>query len=158
MRLQEREGRNKKKGQLQREKHQLQQEKGPCPAEPVVCIELLGWTQSWIQRVFDLSSSSDPERKFSHPGCGATFPSPSLRPPRFIRLRGDRLAGSCAVLRCPLAHAANGQQHSSSCFVCDSQHHGLVQGGALAPALAGPTYPPPPLLRSGAAHLQVQKQ
>jgi hypothetical protein len=26
--------------------------------------------------LFDLSSSSDPERKISYPGCGATFPSP----------------------------------------------------------------------------------
>jgi hypothetical protein len=41
------------------------------------------------------------------------------------------------VLRCPLASTANGQQHSSSCFVCNSQYHGPVQGGALAPAAGG---------------------
>jgi hypothetical protein len=52
-------------------------------------------------KLFDLSSSSDPERKFSHPGCGAASPSPSLQPSRFIRSRRDRLTGSCAVLRCP---------------------------------------------------------
>jgi hypothetical protein len=65
------------------------------------------------------------------------FPAPSLRSPRFIRSLGDRLAGSCAVtLRCPLTPSANGQQqqHSSSYFVCNPQYHGLVQGGALAPA------------------------
>jgi hypothetical protein len=41
------------------------------------------------------------------------------------------------VLRCPLTHAVNGQQHSGSYFVCNSQYHGLVQGGALAPATGG---------------------
>jgi hypothetical protein len=64
----------------------------------------------------------------------------------------DRLAGSCAGLLCPLTHAINGQQHSSSsCFVCNSQCHGLVQGGALAPATGGPvstTRYPPNSLRS----------
>jgi hypothetical protein len=41
------------------------------------------------------------------------------------------------VLRCPLTYSVNGQQHSSSYFVCSSQHHGLVQGGAPAPATGG---------------------
>jgi hypothetical protein len=43
------------------------------------------------------------------------------------------------VVRCPLAHSVNGQHHSSSCFVCNSQYHGLVlvQGGALAPTTGG---------------------
>jgi hypothetical protein len=41
------------------------------------------------------------------------------------------------VLRYPLTCAVNGQQHSSSCFVCTSQYHGLVQGGAPAPATSG---------------------
>jgi hypothetical protein len=40
----------------------------------------------------------------------------------------DRLAGSPlrAVLRCPSTYSVNGQQHSSSYFVCNSQYHGLV--------------------------------
>jgi hypothetical protein len=41
------------------------------------------------------------------------------------------------VLRCPLAPTANGQQHSTSCFVCNPQCNGLVQGGALAPETGG---------------------
>jgi hypothetical protein len=41
------------------------------------------------------------------------------------------------VLRCPLTYSVNGQHHSSSYFVCNSQYHGLVQGGALAPATGG---------------------
>ena len=42
------------------------------------------------------------------------------------------------MLRCPLTYAANGQQHSSSYCVCNPQHHGVVQGGALASATGGP--------------------
>jgi hypothetical protein len=55
------------------------------------------------------------------------------------------------VFRCPLTCAVNGQQHSSSCFVCNSQCHGLVQGGAPAPATSGLArarlLPPPPGIR-----------
>jgi hypothetical protein len=41
------------------------------------------------------------------------------------------------VLRCPLTCAVNGQQHSSSCFVCNSQYHGLVQKARLRRQPAG---------------------
>jgi hypothetical protein len=58
--------------------------------------------------------------------------------PRFIRSFKIVWRAGSAVLRCPLTCAVNGQQHSSSCFVCNSQYHGLVQGGAApAPATSG---------------------
>jgi hypothetical protein len=93
---------------------------------------------------------SDPKRIcFAHPSRGgATFPARSLRSPALYSIACDCLAGSCAVLRCPLTTAVNGQRHSSSCFVYNSQYHGLVQGDALAPATGGPararSLPPPP--------------
>jgi hypothetical protein len=77
---------------------------------------------------------------FAHPSRWRKFsslPFPSATPALFDRLRPPRLAGSCTVLRCPLTCAVNGQQHSTSCFVCNPQYHGLVQGGAHAPAATG---------------------
>jgi hypothetical protein len=41
------------------------------------------------------------------------------------------------VLRCPVAYLVNGKQHCSSYFVCNSHYHGVVHGGALAPATGG---------------------
>jgi hypothetical protein len=82
---------------------------------------------------FPRGCAACPKRNFPRPG-GETFPSPFApfgHPALFfIRSLRGRLAGSCEVLRCTLTARANGQQHSSSCFVCNSQYHGLVPLGA----------------------------
>jgi hypothetical protein len=81
------------------------------------------------------------------PECSSPFPSADLyeRPKKTencaLGAPRDQLllkTETYAVLRCPLTYVVNGQQHSSSCFVCNSQYHGLVQGGAPAPATGGP--------------------
>ena len=82
------------------------------------------------------SSDPEPERKFPHPGCGATFPSPSLRSPRFIRSFkiARRAGGSCAVPSCPLTDAVNGQlaQQQLLCLQFSVPRAG-TKGSALAP-------------------------
>jgi hypothetical protein len=69
---------------------------------------------------------------FSHPSRGgATFfqPLPFGHPPAlFDRLEVVWPGSSCAVPRYPLTSTANGrQQHSSSCFVCNSQYRGTKE-------------------------------
>jgi hypothetical protein len=58
--------------------------------------------------LFDLSSSSDPERKFSYSGCGATFPSP---PPSVTALYSIARRSPGAELRgAPLSVNPRGYQ------------------------------------------------
>jgi hypothetical protein len=73
-------------------------------------------------------------------------PSPSGHPALSVREEVVWRGAARLLLRCPFTHTANGQQHSSCCFVCHSQYHGLVQGGAPAPAPAtgGPARGPRP--------------
>jgi hypothetical protein len=74
--------------------------------------------------------------------CGnpiaATSPRPHFSSAAAIkRPQPPRHAASRKVYSGRVAYTVNGQQHSSSYFVCNSQYHGLVQGGALAPATGG---------------------
>ena len=117
----------------------------PRAARASLALDLRGTLARCFTRGFSflrdcalISTSQTRSGIFAHPSRGgATSPAHSLRSPPLYSIAKDRLAGSCAVLRCPLTCAVNGQQHSSSCFVCNSQYHGLVQGGAPAPAISG---------------------